>query len=67
LGRAGTAANIRGDEDSDTLRFAVRHQAGSQAEVDAALNGGFSFFDNDVGRHTTNVSTSYLEQDIVIV
>lgn len=67
LGRDGTAANIRGDEDSDNLRFAVRHQAGSQAEVDAALNGGFSLFDNDVGRHTTNVSTSYLEQDIVIV
>ena len=67
LGREGTAANIRGDEDSDNLRLAVRQQAGSQAEVDAALNGGFSLFDNDIGRHTTNVSTSFLEQDIVIV
>jgi hypothetical protein len=46
---------------------AVRHQAGSQAGVNAVVDGGLSLFDHDVGRHTTNVRAAFLEEDIVVV
>jgi hypothetical protein len=62
----GGAAVVWGDLGNDNLRFAIRHQTGSNAEVNAVLDGGFNLFDNDVGRHTTNVRTTFLEQDIVI-
>jgi hypothetical protein len=64
----GQKASVRGDAGNDTLRFAVRQAAGATAEVSAVLDGGFGFGwpDNDIGRHTTNVQTLWLEQDIVI-
>lgn len=66
-GSNGTlSGNVRGDNDSDKVTLAVRHQTGSNADVDAVVNGGLSLFDNDVGRHTTNVRTDWLEQDISI-
>ena len=58
--------NVSGWFGSDNLRLAVRHQTGSNAVVDAIVDGGLSLFDNDVGRHTSNVRTSWLEQDISI-
>ena len=32
--------------------------------MNALLDGGFNVFDHDVGRHTANVRTTNLEQDI---
>ena len=62
------AAAISGDLGDDTLRFAVRQAAGSHAGVNAIVDGGFGFGlpDHDVGRHTTNVRTAFLEEDIAI-
>jgi hypothetical protein len=62
------AAVVQGDLGDDTLKFAVRHQAGSHAGVNAVVDGGFGFGlpDHDVGRHTANVRSAFLEQDIVI-
>ena len=61
-------ANVRGDLGNDNLRFAIRQAAGSHAAVHATLDGGFGFGfpDLDIGRHTANVHTAFLEQDIVI-
>ena len=59
-------ANVRGDGGTDTVTLAVRQQTGSHADVNAVLDGGFSFGDNDVGRHATNVRTAWLEHDIVV-
>jgi hypothetical protein len=69
-GRAGQngPASVSGDLGDDTLRFAVRQAAGSHAGVNAVVDGGFGFGlpDHDVGRHTTNVRTAFLEEDIAI-
>ena len=66
-GSNGTlSGNVRGDNDSDSVTLAVRHQTGSHADVSAIVDGGLSLFDHDVGRHTTNVKAQFLEQDIVI-
>lgn len=66
-GSNGTlSGNVHGDTESDNLRLAVRHQTGSNADVDAIVDGGHSLFDNDTGRHTTNVRTAWLENDISI-
>jgi hypothetical protein len=64
----GGAALVEGNLGDDTLRFAVRQEAGSAAEVKAIVDGGFGFGwpDHDVGRHTSNVQTVWLEEDIVI-
>jgi hypothetical protein len=59
-------AIVRGDVGDDTVRLAVRQQAGSHAEVNAVVDGGFNLFDHDVGRHTANVRTAFLEQDITV-
>jgi hypothetical protein len=34
--------------------------------VDAVVDGGLSLGDHDVGRHTANVRTAWLEQDITV-
>jgi hypothetical protein len=60
------AAIVTGDLGDDTLRFAITQASGSHAEVNAVLDGGFNLFDHDVGRHTANVRTANLEQDIAI-
>jgi hypothetical protein len=60
-------ANVRGDDGDDTVTLAVRKQAGSVAQVNAVLDGGLSLFDHDVGRHTANVQTAWLEQDITVL
>jgi hypothetical protein len=62
----GRFANVRGDTGSDAVTLAIRQQAGSHASVEAVVDGGFSLFDNDVGRHTTNVRAQFLEQDIIV-
>jgi hypothetical protein len=61
-----SAATVRGDVGDDTVTLAVRQQAGSHAAVDALLDGGFNLADHDVGRHTSNVRTAFLEQDITV-
>jgi hypothetical protein len=67
-GSNGTlSGNVQGDNDTDTVTLAVRHQTGSNADVDAVVDGGLSLGDHDVGRHTSNVRTAWLEQDIPIV
>jgi hypothetical protein len=60
----GGAAIVTGDLGDDTLRFAVTQASGSHATVNALLDGGFNLFDNDVGRHTSNVQTTNLEQTL---
>jgi hypothetical protein len=60
------AATVHGDVGDDTVTLAVRQQAGSNASVNAVVDGGFNLFDHDVGRHTANVRTAFLEQDIVV-
>ena len=59
-------AIVRGDTGDDTVTLAVRQQAGSHGAVDALLDGGFNLFDHDVGRHTANVRTAFLEQEITV-
>ena len=64
----GGAAVVTGDLGDDNLTFAVRLAAGATAQVNAIVDGGFGFGwpDHDVGHHTTNVRTAWLEQDLVI-
>lgn len=61
-------AQVHGNFGDDDLRFAIRLAAGVTADVNAIVDGGFGFGfpDNDVGRHTSNVRTAWLEQDILI-
>ncbi|MSR55910.1 MAG: hypothetical protein EXS09_21955 [Gemmataceae bacterium] len=64
----GFAARVTGGFGDDNLRFAIRLASGVTADVNAIVDGGFGFGwpDNDIGRHTNNVRTAWLEQDIVI-
>lgn len=60
----GFAARVLGNFGNDNLTFAVRHAAGSTAEVNAIIDGGI--FENDTGHHTTNVRVTNLEHDFSI-
>lgn len=67
-GIANGPARVRGDLGDDILIFAVRLADNTTAGVDAEIDGGFNWGwpDNDVGRHTNNVRSAYLEQDFII-
>jgi hypothetical protein len=60
----GGAAIVMGNYGNDNLTFAVRLASGATAQVSAIVDGGI--FEDDTGRHTTNVSTAHLEHDFVI-
>jgi hypothetical protein len=61
-------AHEAGDEGNDSLELAIRQATGAHADVDAIIDGGLELFtsEHDVGRHTSNVQTRWLEQDILI-
>ena len=65
---AGDVATVRGDLGNDAVTLAVRVDPGAAPQVAALVDGGFGFGfpDHDVGRHTANVATAFLEQDILV-
>jgi hypothetical protein len=66
FGVAGEPSLVSGDGGSDTLDFRVTDNSGGSADVFAKLDGGFSLFDNDFGRHTANVVATGLESESIV-
>ena len=50
----------------DEIIFAVGDNTGGNVDVNAHADAGFNLFDNDIVRHTNNVTVSNAEQDIIV-
>jgi hypothetical protein len=57
---------IEGGLFDDELRLSVGDNTGGNVDVNAHADGGFNFFDNDIVRHTNNVTVSNAEQNIIV-
>jgi hypothetical protein len=70
LGAANDRATVEGNSGNDTLTFRVHTPGSPFFKVTATIDGGSNtwipFRRKDVGRHTSNVASTGLEQDIVV-